>query len=56
MKIDKRKFNGGARPNPGPKPKAADEKKEYVYFYVKHKHVKTAKEKIQPIIDDLNSK
>lgn len=56
MKLDKRKYNGGARTGTGPKPIDPKEKKVMVPFYIKKKHVETAKKKIQPIVDKLNSK
>ena len=36
--MDKRKQNGGARPNSGPKPMSPDEKKVQVIFYIKRKY------------------
>ncbi len=54
--MDKRKYNGGARPGSGPKPIDPEEKKVPVPFYVKRKHVKEAKGKIQPIVDKINKK
>ncbi len=56
MKTDNRKNNGGARPGSGPKEIDPAEKKEPVTFYVKAKHAKIAKAKIQPIIDKINKK
>jgi hypothetical protein len=56
MKQDKRKLNGGARAGSGPKPIDENEKKVTVSFYIKKKHVEAAKEKIQPIVDNINSK
>lgn len=55
-KIDKRKFNGGARTGTGPKPKDEMEKKVTVSFQIKRKHVEAAKAKLQPLIDKINSK
>lgn len=54
--MDKRKYNGGARPGSGPKLKDEAEKKVTVPFQIKRKHVEAAKAKIQPIVDKINSK
>jgi hypothetical protein len=54
-KVDRRKFNGGVG-NSGRKKLTEGEKKQTLSFYVKGKHIKTAREKIQPIIDRLNAK
>ena len=53
--MDKRKLNGGARPNPGPKPLPAGEKKLPVTFMVKAKAVADFKKKVAPIAQQLNS-
>ncbi len=53
---DKRKNNGGARVGTGPKPIDEIEKKVTVFFYIKKKHVETAKAKLQPLVDKINSK
>ncbi len=54
--MDNRKNNGGARLGTGPKPKNPDDKKVTVPFQIKRKHVETAKAKIQPIVDKINSR
>lgn len=56
MKIDNRKYNGGARPGSGPKPIDPKEKKQPVAFQIKAKHVATARKLIQPIVDKINAK
>jgi hypothetical protein len=52
----KPKKHGGARPGSGRHPKPEEEKKVTVAFQIKKKHVEIAKEKIQPIVDKINSK
>lgn len=55
-RIDKRKYNGGPRPGSGRETIDPEEKKVPVPFYVKKKHIATAKEQIQPIVDKINKK
>jgi hypothetical protein len=56
MKTDKRKYNGGSGRGAGRKEIDPEEKKVVVPFYIKKKHIETAKKKIQPIIDKINLK
>jgi hypothetical protein len=55
-KEDKRVNNGGKRESTGRKPIPEQEKKKTLSFYVKSKHIETARKLIQPIVDKLNKK
>ena len=52
--MKKKETRGGARDGAGRKSKPGAEKKVTVIFYIKQKHVETARAKIQPIVDRLN--
>jgi len=55
-RVDKRKFNGGARKGSGQKALPSGEKKVTISFQVKQKYVSLAKERIQIIINEINNK
>jgi hypothetical protein len=52
----KKENRGGGNRGQGRKEIDPEEKKVAVPFYVKKKHVATAKEQIQPIVDKINNK